>query len=226
MNKLALQRLQARLGYTFEQPELLVKALTHRSVGAQNNERQEFLGDAILDFIIGEVLFHKFPNNREGDLSRMRSQLVRGDTLALIAREFELGLLLSLGDGEKKSGGHNRDSILADAVEAIIAAIYLDCNSFTKVRELVLVWFESRIESVSPDQQKDAKTQLQELLQKHGHGLPVYTLLEQQGDAHALQFEIRARVDALNKEATAKASGRKKAEQLAAKALLAKIQEI
>ncbi len=155
----------------------------------------------------------------------MRSQLVRGDTLAVIAREFQLGELMQLGDGERKSGGHNRDSILADAVEAIIAAIYLDCQDVEKTRTLVLEWFDSRLTQVSPEQQKDAKTRLQELLQKRGLGLPVYTLIEQQGDAHALQFEVKVRVDVLKAEATAKASGRKKAEQIAADQLLVKIQE-
>jgi len=225
MRKLALQRLQSRLGYEFNDLTLLEKALTHRSFGANNNERFEFVGDSILDFVIAEALFHQFPKNPEGDLSRMRSHLVKGDTLAVVAREFQLSELVILGDGERKSGGHNRDSILADAVEAIIAAIYFDCGKVDTIRTLIMSWFESRLGSLDPEVKKDAKTQLQELLQQRKIALPTYQVLEQSGEAHALNFKVALSVPSLQLTVEATDTGRKRAEQAAAKQMLQLVKE-
>ena len=140
----ALERLSKRLGYQFSQQRLLIQALTHRSAKGEHNERLEFLGDSLLGCIIAERLFQQFPKQSEGDLTRMRSSLVKGVTLAEIARDFKLGEHLILGPGEKKSGGHRRDSILEDAVEAIIGAVYLDSDMKT-CKALVLSWFDARL---------------------------------------------------------------------------------
>jgi len=225
MRKLALQRLQSRLGYEFDDLALLEKALTHRSFGANNNERFEFVGDSILDFVIAEALFEQFPKNPEGDLSRMRSQLVKGETLAVVAREFQLGDLIILGDGERKSGGHNRDSILADSVEAIIAAIYFDCRSVEIIRERIMHWFDERLSTLEPEVKKDAKTQLQELLQQRKIALPTYSVLEQSGEAHALSFKVALSVPSLKLTVEACDTGRKRAEQAAAKQMLQLVKE-
>lgn len=153
-----LERLQKKLGYQFTQIHYLSQALTHRSAGANNNERLEFLGDSILNFAIGQALFKKFPKSNEGELSRMRATLVREQTLAHIARQFDLGDYLKLGTGELKSGGFRRDSILSDCVEAIIAAIYLDTGMANSI-ERILVWYEKLLAEIKPgDAQKDPKT--------------------------------------------------------------------
>ena len=160
-----LDRLQSKLGHQFHKEELLVRAITHRSAGAKHNERLEFLGDSILSMVIAEALFFRFPDVSEGDMSRMRATLVREKTLAELAREFELGDYLILGPGELKSGGFRRESILADAVEAIIGAIYMDCQ-MERTRDLLLSWYAERLEQIRPGvDQKDPKTRLQELLQ-------------------------------------------------------------
>lgn len=160
-----LKRLCRTLGYEFTKVELLTQALTHRSAANKHNERLEFLGDSILSIVISDALYHQFPKATEGDLSRMRATLVRGDTLAIIAQEFKLGEYLLLGPGELKSGGHRRESILADAVEAIIGAIYLD-SDLECCRKLLLQWYETRLKEIQPGiNQKDAKTLLQEHLQ-------------------------------------------------------------
>ena len=137
VNPITVNRLSKKIGYSFEQPELLIQALTHRSAKGQHNERLEFLGDSILGFVIAEALFEKFPKHDEGDLTRMRSSLVKGVTLAEIGRDFNLGEYLILGPGELKSGGHRRESILEDAIEAIIGAVYLDSN-ITQCKDLIL----------------------------------------------------------------------------------------
>ena len=175
MLTLKYQRLEQRLGYRFDDQRQLQLALTHRSHGATNNERLEFLGDSILNFIIGEALFKRLPEAREGQLSRLRSQIVKGDTLALLAREFELGDCLILGEGELKSGGKSRDSILADSVEAIIGAMYL-ASGLDVCRERVLTWFAPRLNELSANTSaKDAKSRLQEYLQaqRQPYGLPI-----------------------------------------------------
>ena len=161
----SLDRLERKLGYTFKDRDLMVLALTHRSYAGRNNERLEFLGDAILNFVIGEALFHHFPQAREGQLSRLRARLVKGETLALLARGFEVGDYLRLGSGELKSGGFRRESILADAMEALIGAIYLD-TGMDSARERIIAWLGPQLRELTPvDTNKDPKTRLQEFLQ-------------------------------------------------------------
>lgn len=152
-----VSRLETKLTYQFKDPELLDLALTHRSANGKHNERLEFLGDSILSFVIADDLYHRFPKINEGDMSRMRATLVRGHTLAELGREFELGDYLKLGPGELKSGGFRRDSILADAVEAIIGAIYLDSGTEV-VRSIILSWYQTRLDAIKPGvSQKDPK---------------------------------------------------------------------
>jgi ribonuclease-3 len=214
------QRLQHRLGYEFKVPALLQLALTHRSHSAHNNERLEFLGDSILNFVIGEALFKRFGDTREGQLSRLRSQLVKGETLAEIAREFELGECLILGEGEMKSGGHSRDSILADSVEALIGAIYTETD-FETCRTHVLRWYAERLASLTVDTTaKDSKSQLQEHLQSLRKPLPEYEVVEAAGESHAQIFTIECRVVLLKQPVRAQASNRREAEKLAATEVL------
>ncbi len=169
--QVSLTPLQRRIGYQFQQPELLEQALTHRSCKGKHNERLEFLGDAILSFVIAEALYQNFPKTREGDLTRMRASLVKGVTLAEIAKELQLSEFLRLGPGELKSGGFRRESILADAVEAILGAIYLDGGEQV-CKERILAWFGSRLTVIEPGVQKDSKTKLQEYLQGRKLALP------------------------------------------------------
>jgi ribonuclease-3 len=219
----ATERLTQTLGYTFAEPTLLREALTHRSAGARNNERLEFLGDALLNSIIAMELFRLRPAAPEGELSRLRASLVRGETLAGIAGELELGPALFMGEGERKSGGHRRHSILADAVEALIGAVFLD-SDFETARRLVLRLFASRLSDLpSLDELKDPKTRLQELLQGRRHVPPSYDVLEVTGADHAQQFTVRCRIEALDCERWATASSRRKAEQQAARACLASL---
>lgn len=214
------QRLQHRLGYQFNNQQLLELALTHRSCGSKNNERLEFLGDSILNLIVGEALFLKFADAREGQLSRLRSQLVKGETLAVIAREFELGDCLILGEGELKSGGHRRDSILADCVEALIGAIYTE-SGFDACRQQVLAWYATRLDELTLDSPaKDAKTRLQELMQSRQKPLPQYEVVEVEGEAHAHMFTIECRVAISAKTTRARASNRRDAEKQAAEEML------
>lgn len=215
--KLLLTR---RLGYTFKNFALAEQALTHRSFSNSNNERSEFLGDSILNFIIAEALFQRFPTADEGDLSRMRARLVRGQTLAEIAREFNLGDCLNLGPGELKSGGFRRESILADALEALIGAIYLD-GGIEACRACVIAWYGERLDKVVPGEaNKDAKTRLQELLQARALALPVYQLVEATGEAHNQQFEVVCEVAALRCSFRGRGGNRRSAEQAAAQAAL------
>ncbi|UTF61044.1 ribonuclease III [Gilvimarinus sp. DA14] len=220
MSDILLTRLQQRLGYQFKDITRLQLALSHRSVGAANNERLEFLGDSIVNFLVGEALFEQFPKAREGQLSRLRSQMVKGETLAELAREFELGECLSLGEGEMKSGGHRRDSILADAVEAIIGAIYLD-SDMPSCRTRVLQWYDSRLQALSLENPaKDAKTRLQEYLQSRREPLPDYQVVAVAGEAHAQMFTVECHVSLLDTPESARASSRRAAEkQSAAQAL-------
>lgn len=215
-----LARLQRRLGYEFSDTTHLKLALTHRSFGSQNNERLEFLGDSILNMVIAERLFQTFPSAREGQLSRLRARLVKGVTLAEIAREFELGEFLNLGSGELKSGGFRRESILADAVESIIGAIYLD-SGFDRCREQVLAWFDQRLEKLSlQDTQKDPKTRLQEFLQSRQHPLPQYEVVSVEGEAHAQLFRVECAVPALQTKTLGNGGSRRLAEQQAAREAL------
>ncbi|RKR06318.1 RNAse III [Kushneria sinocarnis] len=216
--------LSRRLGYAFHQPELLELALTHRSFGGRNNERLEFLGDSIVNFVIAEALFARFPQAREGQLSRLRARLVKGQTLAELAREFQLGPVLRLGSGEMKSGGNRRESILADAMEAVIGAIYLD-SDMESVRERVLAWYAHRLEDLNlQDNQKDPKTRLQEFLQSRQLALPQYEVLEVEGEAHAQTFRVSCHVSALEDATTGSGSSRRHAEQQAAEQALARLE--
>jgi len=220
VSNIKLQRLQQRLGYQFKQQKLLELALTHRSYGALNNERLEFLGDSILNLVIGEAIFSRFPAAREGQLSRIRSQLVKGETLAEIAREFDLGECLILGEGEMKSGGHRRDSILADCVEALIGAMYSE-SQFEACRTHVLRWYEPRLALLSLDTtDKDPKSRLQEYLQAQHKPLPDYEVVETLGEAHSHVFTIECRVAVLKQAVRAQASNRREAEKLAASEVL------
>ncbi|ENY73736.1 ribonuclease III [Aeromonas diversa] len=213
-------RLQSRLGYSFNDDELLTRSLTHRSAGSRHNERLEFLGDSILSLVIAEELFHRFPQVAEGDMSRMRATLVREKTLAELAREFELGDHLILGPGELKSGGFRRESILADTVEAIIGAIYLDSGMDT-TRTLLLGWYASRLEEIKPGvEQKDPKTRLQEILQGNRKPLPTYTVINVKGEAHNQEFTVQCDVDGLGAPLVGIGSSRRKAEQAAAQQAL------
>lgn len=224
MNDISKQRLLTRLGCSFNDLSLFELALTHRSCGARNNERLEFLGDSILGFVIGEALYEKFPDAKEGQLSRLRSQLVKGETLAEIAREFQLGDCLNLGEGEMKSGGFRRASILADAVEAIIGAIYMD-QGMVAAKDRVLQWYQLRLQGlVLADNPKDPKTELQEFLQARRAPLPEYDVVEVAGDAHAQQFTVVCRSSLLKEPTQAQASSRRAAEKLAAAAALKALQ--
>lgn len=220
MQNLKYQRLEERLGYQFENQRQLQLALTHRSHGATNNERLEFLGDSILNFIMGEALFSRFPEAREGQLSRLRSQLVKGETLAELAREFEMGDYLTLGEGELKSGGRSRDSILADSVEAIIGAIYCE-RGLDVCRERVLKWFSSRLDAIGIDTSaKDSKSRLQEYLQAQRQPLPEYAVINVGGEGHAQVFTIECRVTIAKKPTQASASSRREAEKQSAVLML------
>lgn len=218
-----LRTLSRQLGYQFENVELLEQALTHRSCGSRNNERLEFLGDSILNFTIAEALYEQFPKAKEGQLSRLRAGLVRGLTLAEISREKDVGEHLHLGSGELKSGGFNRDSILADALEAIIGAIYLD-SGFDRCRERILHWYQSRLADLSlEDTHKDAKTRLQEFLQSRHYSLPVYHLMRVEGEAHEQVFHVECEVENLEKHTKGRGGSRRIAEQKAAEKALKKM---
>ncbi|WP_444911206.1 ribonuclease III [Microbulbifer sp. PAAF003] len=215
MTDLLLERLCKRLGHDFDQAELLELALTHRSHGSRNNERLEFLGDSILGFTIGAALYEQFPNGREGQLSRLRAQLVSGETLAKLARELEIGDCLRLGEGEMKSGGFRRASILADAVEALIGAIYLDAG-LEAARARVLEWFALRLQGLSLETVKDPKTRLQEWLQARKKPLPEYKVVDVSGAEHAQHFVVECRVSGLTQPVKGEASSRRNAEKTAA----------
>ncbi|MEM0911720.1 MAG: ribonuclease III [Pseudomonadota bacterium] len=219
----ALNRLQQVIGYTFKNSQLLHLALTHRSYNKQHNERLEFLGDAVLGMIIAQRLFEQFPEQSEGNLTRLRASLVNGVTLAELAREIELGAQIKLGSGELKSGGRKRDSILADAFEALIGAAYLD-SDFPTVQNLILKLFSQRIKQIDPSiQTKDSKTQLQEFLQSKKLPLPEYTIEEITGKDHAQVFTVSCTVKSLEQCCNAKGSSRRVAEQRAARLVLEKI---
>ena len=211
------------LGHPFATPALLAQALTHRSAGHHNNERLEFLGDALVNLIVAELIFEQHPRADEGEMTRLRAALVNGNALAAIARDAELGDLLHLGPGELKSGGFRRDSILADAFEAVIAAIYLDAG-WAACREIVRTLFEKMSAQGTSAAPKDAKTRLQERLQASGLALPVYELVASRGDDHAKTFEVECRVDALGVRATGTGSTRRGAEQSAAEQALAAVE--
>ncbi|MBD1572397.1 ribonuclease III [Vibrio sp. S17_S38] len=215
-----IAKLEKKIGYSFNSADLLNLALTHRSANSQHNERLEFLGDSILSFVIADELYHRFPKINEGDMSRMRATLVRGQTLAELGREFELGDYLKLGPGELKSGGYRRDSILADAVEAIIGASYLD-SDVEVVRGVVLSWYQSRLEAIKPGiSQKDPKTQLQEFLQGRRKPLPIYIVEKIKGEAHNQEFTVSCDIAGVSAPVIGKGTSRRKAEQSAAELAL------
>jgi len=220
-----LRHLASRLGHSFTDPALLEQALSHRSAAGRSYERLEFLGDAVLNFLITEALFERFPHAQEGELTRLRARLVRGETLAAIARGLELGQFLRLGGGELKSGGRDRDSILADALEAVVGAVYWDAG-MEPCRRTVRALFESRLAAISTgDTGKDAKTRLQEHLQAVGLPLPEYRVVEERGAAHERWFTVECRAHGLAAPALGQAASRRKAEQAAAAKALASLHQ-
>ena len=218
-NEAALPREFA--GHEFVAPALLAQALTHRSAGSPHNERLEFLGDALVNQFVAEALYLHWPKADEGALTRARAELVRESALAGLARELRLGERLVLGPGEMKTGGHRRDSILADALEALVAAIHLDAG-FETCRAVVLPWFEPLIAALpSPNKVgKDAKTRLQEWLQARGKGLPVYAVLEEGGEDHARIFRVGCTLAEPALASEGEGGSRRAAEQAAAGAML------
>ncbi|AYA65079.1 MULTISPECIES: ribonuclease III [unclassified Alteromonas] len=217
-------RLSKLLDYRFKDEGLLEQALTHRSAAKKHNERLEFLGDAVLGMVIADALFARFPSVPEGKLTRMRSTLVKGDTLAEMAKEAGVGELLKLGQGELKSGGHRRSSILADAVEAILGAIYLDAGIDTVSKVILSLW-SARIDRLDPNEHpKDSKTRLQEYLQSRREPLPVYEVVGISGKDHAQTFEVSCTVAQLEKPVFGTGNSRRKAEQQAAKETLEKLE--
>jgi len=217
--------LSRTLGHEFAHPELLTRALTHRSAGRNNNERLEFLGDGLLNFVIGAELFRLRPKVTEGDLSRLRASLVRGATLAEIAGELELGGHIKLGQGELKSGGFRRHSILADTMEALFGAIYLDAG-FDAGRKVILALYRERLRNL-PDSQslKDPKTRLQEFLQARHYELPEYEVLTIGGEQHRQTFRVRAHIADLDLSLEGTGRSRRGAEQDAATRLLESLNE-
>ena len=216
-------RLSQRLGYQFSNVELLQQALTHRSAAKQHNERLEFLGDAVLGMVVAQALFKRFPAVPEGKLTRMRSTLVKGDTLAELGREADVGELLKLGPGELKSGGQRRSSIIADAMEAILGAIYLEAG-LDATAEVILRLWQSRIDKLDPNEHpKDAKTRLQEFLQSRKLPLPVYEVVDISGKDHDQTFVVHCQIESLGKPMKGTGSSRRKAEQQAARNALEKL---
>ncbi|WP_047516821.1 ribonuclease III [Methylophilus sp. Q8] len=220
----ALPVLQTRISYSFTQPALLQQALTHRSFSATNNERLEFLGDSVLNFIIAHQLFNLFPNLPEGDLSRLRAKLVREASLAEIAADLHLGDALKLGEGELKSAGWRRPSILADALEAIVGAVYLD-GGFEAAQQVVALLYRDKLQTIDPKAiDKDAKSQLQEYLQSKKMDLPEYQVVSIEGEAHAQSFTVQCFIKKLKLTTTGVGTSRRVAEQQAAKLAMDEIQ--
>lgn len=207
-----------RLGYVFAQPQLLQRALTHRSYAPEHNERLEFLGDSILGCVIAKHLYSAFPQLSEGELSRLRSNLVKEETLVVLAQQLELGSHLRLGEGERKSGGFRRPSILADGVEALFGAVFLDAD-FAAAEKVVLGLFVPYLAKVDVQALgKDAKTMLQEYLQSKHIPLPTYTVIATQGEAHAQSFQVECAIPTLKIALRGEGSSRRNAEQQAAQA--------
>lgn len=215
-----------RIGYIFKQPALLQQALRHRSAGAPHNERLEFLGDSLVNLMVAESLFSCWPKADEGALTRARASLVRESSLATIARQLEIGDNIELGTGEMKTGGHRRDSILADTLEAVIAAIYLDSN-FETCRSAVLPWFERQIRDVQPGKiEKDAKTRLQEWLQAKQLARPEYLLIESRGEDHARIFVVQCSISEPELCEQAEGSSLRHAETAAAEKIMSKLETL
>lgn len=220
------QDLAKRLSHAFVNDDLLTQALTHRSLGAYNNERLEFLGDGALNFIIANQLYQRFPKLAEGDLSRLRAQLVKEATLSELAMSLNLGDALRLGEGELKSAGWRRPSILADALEAIIGAIYLD-GGFAAAEAFVLGLYAGKLDTIDPKViDKDPKSLLQELLQSRKIAVPEYTVTLTSGEAHAQQFVVECFIEKHNIRTTGEGSSRRLAEQQAAQLALLEFKKI
>lgn len=216
----ALNLLAKKLGYVFTTPALLEQALTHRSAKGPSNERLEFLGDAVLNFTIAAALYEARNKAMEGELSRLRANLVNGRVLAEVAQAFELGDFIRLGSGELRSGGSQRASILADAMEAIIGAIFVD-GGFEAARHCILQWFATRLQSLDKvGVIKDAKTQLQEYLQARKYHVPIYTVIKVQGKDHDQLFIIECKVDGMRLKTQGEGHSRRIAEQIAAENFL------
>lgn len=218
-----LERLCRHLGHQFNNLNLLKQALTHRSYSSENNERFEFLGDSILSFVIANALFGLFPEQTEGKLSRLRAFLVKGEMLAEIANELDLGQYLYLGQGELKSGGFRRASILADTLEAIFAAVFLDAG-IEASQKLILKLYSSRLEDANlHNNLKDSKTELQEYLQANKKPLPEYQLIKIEGEEHEQVFYVSCKISGIKKVTTGHGHSRRKAEQHAASQFLAEL---
>lgn len=215
--------LHLRLGRDFRDPALLEQALTHRSAGAPHNERLEFLGDGLINFVVAELLYHARPRDSEGDLSRLRASLVREEALARIAETLSLGEHLHLGPGELKSGGHRRDSMLADALEAVVGAVMLD-GGFAAARDLCVRLFATPLaELPAAESLKDPKTRLQEKLQGEGRALPRYEVLEESGPPHRRVFRVRCALADGSRATEALGNSHRAAEQAAALLMLEQV---
>ncbi len=212
------------LGHRFADPALLAQALSHRSAGQPHNERLEFLGDGLVGAVVAEMLYQAHPKASEGDLTRLRARLVRRESLAEQARQLELGDHLRLGQGELRSGGFRRESILSDAFEALVAAIYLDAG-WAACRDWLRHRFAGAVAALDLRELADAKSRLQEWLQSRGRPLPEYQVLERSGAEHAQQFTVACRVEGREQPALGQAGSRKQAEQRAAEAMLALLQD-
>jgi ribonuclease III len=216
--------LEKRLGHQFADPRLLEQALTHRSRGADNNERLEFLGDGVLGCAMADELYARFPQLSEGKLTRLRASLVREEALAEVAKTLGLGTFLRLGEGELAAGPEPRPSILADALEALLGAVFLDAG-YDAARKTVLAAFGPLIERLDPERPaKDAKTRLQEVLQAKHRRLPHYEVVAVTGEAHRQAFVVECSVAELDLRAKGSGTSRQRAEQQAAKAMLEKLE--
>jgi len=213
------------IDYRFSDPHLLQQALTHRSMGRHNNERLEFLGDSVLNLVITQRLFQLRPDAREGDMSRMRARLVRGVSLSAVASGIGLGRQINLGEGELKSGGYRRASILADTFEALLGAVFVD-SGYEACREVILKLFDPLIENLPGiEELKDAKTRLQEWLQARSRPLPGYELLREEGAEHAKKFHVACILSDDGTRVEESGASRRKAEQAAARMILELLQE-
>jgi ribonuclease-3 len=215
-------RLQKNLGYKFQDHGLLEQALTHRSLCAKNNERLEYLGDSILGFFVADRLYHRYPDESEGNLTRMRARLVRRETISEIARNLDLQSNLLMGGGELKSGGYNRGSVLADAFESIIGAVYID-SGIESVTAMLDHIYRQSLETIQPSGMKDSKTMLQELLQKKSLSLPQYRVTGEEGEDHDLVFTVCCHISDLDQEFEGIGKSRKVAEQIAAASAIEEI---
>jgi ribonuclease-3 len=218
------EKLCRLIDYQFDNAKLLQLALTHRSASSKHNERAEYLGDSVLNFVVAHALYDKFPSATEGELSRYRATLVKKDTLAEVARSLELGDYIKLGSGELKSGGFRRASILADALEALIAAVLLD-SGFESAKKLILYLFGPKIETVNEIELKDPKSRLQEFLQSRKYDLPNYEVKSVTGEAHLQHFVVSCDIPLLAINTQGEGSSRRRAEQSAAEIALDKIRK-